>query len=96
VRILGPVVFGLIGLGGGPGALIGSAATAVGVAKAVRTAQVERDRSRAAAHTTARGRRGKVMVGQIRYEWIKRIGATFPPSRTTSVLRRVSRQFWNS
>jgi hypothetical protein len=65
--ILGQLVLVLLG----PiGALIGMVTALIGVARIVRAVQVPRDRRR---------RTGKVMVGQIRYEWIKRIGAT-PPS----------------
>lgn len=86
VSIMGPVALGLLGVGGAPaGAVIGFAATAVSTGKAVRAAraaddrpaaQGAADRSQGARHTTARKKKGRVMVGQIRYEWIKRIGAS--------------------
>jgi hypothetical protein len=88
VSIIGPVVLGLLGVGGAPaGALIGAAATAVSAGRAVRAAQVTedrraaqvaQDRSQGARHTAVARRKKKVMVGQIRYEWIKRIGASSP------------------
>ncbi len=86
VSIMGPVALGLLGVGGAPaGAVIGFAATVVSAGKAVREAQAAKDRraaqaaedrSRGTTHTTARKGKGRVMVGQIRYEWIKRIGAS--------------------
>lgn len=86
VSIMGPLALGLIGVGGAPaGAVIGFAATAVSAGKAVRAARaaedrraakVAEDRGRGGRHITARKGKGKVMVGQIRYEWIKRIGAS--------------------
>ncbi len=74
----GSVALGLIGLWSGPAAAIEVAAETIDVGKTVHEAKVDRDHRRAAGHTVARGRKGKVMVGQVRYEWIKRIGANVP------------------